>query len=213
MSLDTKLQELKKLVCIMQKDSEGHGYKYVSEESILLELNQKMIELNLKLTPSIVANTIFSEVVNYSNAKGQPKTDVLVRGDMIFTWKDIETGETEIVPWAMVGQQSDASQSLGSGLTYANRYFLLKYFNIATSNDDPDKIKSEIAAKEERQKLSASQTKITKLFEKAIQKFQTKTAVYGNLGYSREDFLKDYNDPTRQEYLLETLTLLTKDVK
>ena len=38
----------------------------------------------------------------------------------------------------MVGQQSDASQEFGSGLTYSSRYFLFKYFSIATSDADPD---------------------------------------------------------------------------
>lgn len=213
MSLDSKLLELKRIICIMQKDSEGHGYKYVSEESILLAINEKMIELGVKLTPRFVPNTLHSEVVNYSNAKGQPKTDILVTSEMVFEWKDIETGEVELVPWGLVGQQADGSQSMGSGLTYANRYFLLKYFNVATSNDDPDKIRSEMAKKEESQKISALQTKITKLFEKAIQKFQTKENVYQNLGYSREDFLKDYNDPKRQEFLLEQLTLITQEPK
>ena len=44
MSLDNKILELKKLICVMQKDAKGHGYDYVSEESILLAINEKMIE-------------------------------------------------------------------------------------------------------------------------------------------------------------------------
>ena len=42
------------------------------------------------------------------------------------------------VPWVLVGQQADAAQALGSALTYANRYFMLKFFQIATPDDDPD---------------------------------------------------------------------------
>ena len=109
MNLDQKLMELKKLVSIMQKDAEGHGYTYVKEESILLAINDKMIELGLKLTPKFKAGTLHSEVVNYQNAKGQPKTDVLVRSEMEFIWKDIESGEIEIIDWGLVGQQADAN--------------------------------------------------------------------------------------------------------
>ena len=76
-NLDKKLMELKKLVSIMQKDSEGHGYSYVSEEKILLALNDKMIELNLKLIPKLKSNTLFSEIVNYQNSKGALKKQVL----------------------------------------------------------------------------------------------------------------------------------------
>lgn len=210
MNLDQKLMELKKLVSIMQKDSEGHGYTYVSEESILLAINDKMIELGLKLTPKFKAGTLYSEVVNYQNAKGQPKTDVLVRSEMEFIWKDIESGEMEIVDWGLVGQQADGSQSLGSGLTYSNRYFLLKYFNVATSKDDPDKIRSEIAAEEERKKLSALQTKIKKAFNEMVQKYQTKEKIYSLLGTDNETFIADYNNPQKWETLLEQMELVLK---
>lgn len=213
MTLDKKLMELKKLVSIMQKDADGHGYKYVTEESILLAINDKMIELGVKLTPMFKDGSLFSEVVNYQNAKGQAKVDVLVRSEMQFVWKDIETGETEIVNWALLGQQADGSQALGSGLTYANRYFLLKYFNVATSVDDPDKIRSEIAAEEERKKISAIQTKIKKSFEKAIQKYQSKDEAYKALGTSKEQFLADYNNTERQEILFEQLELILKGDK
>lgn len=210
LTLDQKLMELKKIVSIMQKDAEGHGYKYVTEESILLAINDKMIELGVKLTPRFKDGTLYSEVVNYQNAKGQPKTDVLVRSEMQFVWKDIDTKEEEVIDWALLGQQADGSQALGSGLTYANRYFLLKYFNVATSNDDPDKIRSEIAAEEERKRISAVQTKIKKSFEKAIQKYQTNENVYKKLGTTKEQFVKDYNDAEKQDTLLEQLDLVLK---
>ncbi len=210
MGLDAKLMELKKLVSIMQKDSEGHGYTYVSEESILLAINDKMIELGLKLTPKFTPGTLHSEVVNYQNAKGQPKTDVLVRSEMQYIWKDIETGDTEIIEWGLLGQQSDASQALGSGLTYANRYFLLKYFNIATSNDDPDKIRSEMAKEEERKKISATQTKCKKAFEQLIKIYQKNDKVYEKLGTTKEQFLKDYNDPEKAQTLLDQMELIIK---
>ena len=212
-SLDEKLMELKKLVSIMKKDSEGHGYNYVSEESILLALNDKMIELRIKLTPRFVPGTLYSEVVNYQNAKGQPRTDVLVRSELQFIWKDIKTGETEVVDWGLLGQQADGSQALGSGLTYANRYFLLKYFNVTTSNDDPDKIRSAIAAEEERKKISAIQTKIKKAYEKIVQKYQTKEKVYEALGMSREEFIDSYNNSDKQAALLEQVELVLKGDK
>lgn len=212
-TLDEKLMELKKLVSIMKKDSEGHGYNYVSEESILLTINDKMIELGIKLTPKFVPGTLFSQVVNYQNAKGQPKTDVLVRSELQFIWKDIKTGETEIIDWGLLGQQADGSQALGSGLTYANRYFLLKYFNATTSNDDPDKIRSAIAAEEERKKISAIQTKIKKAYEKIVQKYQTKEKVYEALGMSREEFIDSYNNSDKQAVLLEQVELVLKGDK
>ena len=64
--------------------------------------------------------------------------------DMIFRWVNNDNPEEFIeVPWILVGHQTDGSQSFGSGLSYAMRYFLLKFFNIATPDDDPDKWRSE----------------------------------------------------------------------
>ena len=36
--------------------------------------------------------------------------------------------------------QADASMAFGGALTYCNRYFLLKFLEIPTDNDDPDEI-------------------------------------------------------------------------
>ena len=211
MTLDNKILELKKIVCVMQKDAKGHGYDYVSEESILMAINEKMIELGLRLTPRFVSGTLFSEVLSYKNAKGQDKTDVIVRSEMVFEWKDIETGEVELVPWGLIGQQSDASQALGSGLTYSNRYFLLKYFNVATSNDDPDKIRSEQEAAEERKRISATQTKIKKVFNELLTKHQKAAVIYLKLGTTKEQFTADFSDKDKNYRLLEQLELIKKE--
>ena len=212
-SLDEKLLELKKIVCIMQKNADGYGYKYVTEDSILIAINDKMIELGISLTPKFKDKTLYSEVLNYKDAKGKEKTDVLVRSEMQFVWKDIKTKEEIVIDWALLGQQSDASQALGSGLTYANRYFLLKYFNVATSNDDPDKIRNEIAIEEEKKKLSAIQTKIKKTFETLIQKYQSKDKVYEILGTNRVQFISDYNNKEKWQTLLEQMELVLKGDK
>ena len=61
-----------------------------------------------------------------------------------------------VVPWAMVGQQSDASQAFGSGLSYSSRYFLLKYFNISTTEDDPDNWRSKKKEAEDQENREAA---------------------------------------------------------
>lgn len=212
-TLNEKILELKKIVSIMKKNSEGHGYNFVNEESILLAINDKMIEFGLKLTPCIVPGTLHSEIVNYKNSKGQDKTDVLVRSEMQFTWEDIFTKEKEIINWGLVGQQADGSQALGSGLTYSNRYFLLKYFNVATSENDPDKIRSEMQAEEERKKLSSIQTKIKKTLEKLMKKYQTQENIYNALNTTKEKFLEDYKNKDRWNDLLEQMELVLKEDK
>jgi hypothetical protein len=58
---------------------------------------------------------------------------------MGFTWINAEEpSDREYTPWYFFGQQDEASKSLGSGLTYSQRYFLKMSFQIATDEDDPD---------------------------------------------------------------------------
>ena len=61
---------------------------------------------------------------------------------IISTLKNRPLKEKIVVPWGLVGQQADASQSFGSGLTYTYRCFLLKYFGVSTVDDDPDNWRS-----------------------------------------------------------------------
>lgn len=70
-----------------------------------------------------------------------------VQADTLYTWVNNDNPEERIVvPWTMVGNQSDSSMAFGSALTYSGRYFLLKYFHCATVEDDPDEIRAKQAA-------------------------------------------------------------------
>lgn len=212
-SLDEKLQVIKSEVDIMKKNKDGYGYSYVDEESILLKINSHMINLGIKLTPQLVPGTLHTEVVRYVDKKKNDVTDILVTSEMEFIWKDITTGETIKVPWGLVGQQSDGSQAFGSGLTYSNRYFLLKYFNISTSQDDPDELRKRIKQEEEQKKMTTEQTKVKKLFAMAITKFGKKELVYEKLGTTRDQFVKDYEDTEKCKTLLEQFNLLFNEKK
>lgn len=135
----------------MKRDAKGYGYYYTKEESILAKITTFMEKYNLSLIPNIVPGTTRVEPYSYTKTKSTNKGDIyeevvneiLVQADTTWTWVNNDNPEERIVVnWAMVGSQSDASQSFGSGLTYSSRYFLLKYFNVSTSNDDPDNFRS-----------------------------------------------------------------------
>lgn len=212
-TLDEKLQEIKNEISIMQKNKEGYGYSYVDEESLLLKINAKMLELGLRLIPEIVPGTLKTEILNYKDKKDKDVTEILVSSDMKYTWKDIETKETEVINWTLVGQQADGSQALGSGLTYTNRYFLLKYFNVSTSKDDPDEIRKKQKEEDEKKKITTEQTKIKKIFAKAVTKYGTKDEVYNLLGTNKDEFVKNYSDAEKCKNLLEQIELLLEDKK
>lgn len=146
-----KLAKIRKQVEVIQRNKSGYGYKYVSEDEILAKISAFMDRYSLSLIPSVIRSS--STVAPYNSKKTKTTKDgqiyeenvneVLVSADMVFTWVNNDNPEERVdVPWILVGHQSDGSQSFGSGLSYSMRYFLLKFFNIATPDDDPDKWRS-----------------------------------------------------------------------
>ena len=220
MNLLQKLAKIRKSVEFVKKDKAGFGYKYVSEDTILAKIAGKMDALGVSLIPGISPAT--TEVTPYSYEKTKAKkdgvvttervNDVIVKADAVFTWVDNENPDDKIVvPWAIVGQQSEASQAFGSGLTYASRYFLLKYFNIATSEDDPeiwDKKKKESETKENRE-----------VCETIKEKIRTKLSRYVSLHPDAEKEISEFlrgiimvNGKRTQDYRLITDPVLAANV-
>lgn len=111
--------------------------------------------------------------------------EVLVSADMMWSWVDNDNPEERIdVEWALVGQQGDASQAFGSGLTYSNRYFLLKFFNIATPDADPDAFRS---------KQRAAETAEDKMIaEQIIQSFDETLKEYLSVHKDKTDDVKKF---------------------
>jgi hypothetical protein len=141
MSLHEKLVEIRKLVKALKKDAVGKtgfkDYPYISTDNILSAIMEKMNELKVLLIPTLSDCTL--KEFNYTNSSGKDKTDFITQGVMGFTWVNAEEpADREYVPWYFFGQQDEASKSLGSGLTYSQRYFLKMSFQIATDEDDPD---------------------------------------------------------------------------
>lgn len=152
-----KLAKIRKQVEVIRKNRKGYGYTYVSEDEILAKISVFMEKYHLSLIPNIVGGTTKVEPYPYKKTKTtksgefyeENANEVLVSADMTWTWiNDDNPEERVVVGWSLVGQQSDASQAFGSGLTYSDRYFLLKYFNVATTDDDPDAHRSKQRAAE-----------------------------------------------------------------
>ena len=147
LNLLQKLAKIRKVVEVLQKDKQGYGYKYVTEEQILSKITGLMDRLGVSLLPGIVPGTTVMEPYHYEKTKAtkdgkvyqEQVNEILIKADTTWTWVDNANPEDRIsIPWSLVGQQSDASQAFGSGLSYSSRYFLLKYFNVSTTEDDPD---------------------------------------------------------------------------
>lgn len=154
MNIYQKLAKIRKNVEVVQKNKAGYGYKYVTDDELLAKISGFMDKYNVSLIPSVTPGTMSVEPYTYKKTK-QTKdkngpviyeenvNEVMVHGDMKYTWVNNDNPDEQVaVDWHLVGHQSDGSQSFGSALTYSMRYFLLKYFSIATPDDDPDKWRS-----------------------------------------------------------------------
>ena len=194
MNLYQKLVEIRKDVINFCKDTEGYGYKYVSGSQAIAKIREKMDSLGVLLVPEI-KNTI-SSTYDYVNSKGKECTDHIVSGEMSYKWINAENPEEElIVPWQLYGAQEDISKAFGSGLTYSERYFILKFFQAPTDSDDPDTRDTSNRGKGNKKGLSEAQIKRAYALGK-------------NAGYDSSNvdkqvytkFKKKINDLTKEEY-------------
>lgn len=165
MSIYNKLLQLQKSVKALGKDSKGQNYEYVSGSKLLFYVRPKMDELGLLLKQEIISVENHREDYQTRNgAKSEMFSSVVMR----FTWVDAETGETDVNLFHANGMNG-WDKGLGSALTYAERYFLLKYFHIASDEDDVDAIiRDDAEVEEETEKPKAKSRAKSKKTEEAV---------------------------------------------
>lgn len=140
-SLFKKLHKIQSQIMGLGKDKATNNYKYVTGDKVLEHVKPMMNELGLILKQEIMSieNTRQDYKVGISSTTpdGRPKSEILSKVMMKFTWVDTETGQCDENLFGANGQ-NDWDKGVGSALTYGERYFLLKYFHIATDEDDID---------------------------------------------------------------------------
>ena len=176
MALYQKLLEIQKGIAGLAKDGKGYGYEYVTGSKLLKEIRPLMDKHGVILKQEVLS------VVNTRQdyrARADEKSEILSLLQMRFTWIDTETGERDENLFFANGQNG-WDKGVGSALTYGERYFLLKYFHIATDEDDIDN-----PARKERQKNMA---------EKADSEKKEKAADYlTHNEKAREFYLQKYS--------------------
>jgi len=139
MNIYQKLIEVRKEVPYLQKESKGYQFNYTGSSQVLGSLKSKMDELGLLLIP----NVIKKEVSEHETTKGGK--EYFTELCMEFTWVNAENPEEKIT-CSWYGQGLDTGEKgVGKAMTYAEKYFMLKFFNIATDKDDPDSFQKKMA--------------------------------------------------------------------
>lgn len=142
MNIYQKLIEVRKSVPYLKKEAEGKQYKYTGSSQVLASVRAKMDELGLLLIPRITGKEISESQIEFKDASGnvtKRTTTYFTELIMTMTWINAEKpDETIECPWYGQGVDIAGEKGVGKALTYAEKYFILKQFNIATDKDDPD---------------------------------------------------------------------------
>lgn len=129
-----RLLEVRKSVDYLQKDAknQGQGFSYVSSSQTLAAVREAMNKQGLMLMPTVHD----FEVRDHPTAKGGNWYFTILR--MEFVWINVDNPEDRFhCKWT--GQGLDQGEKgVGKALTYGEKYFILKTFNIPTDKDDPD---------------------------------------------------------------------------
>jgi hypothetical protein len=132
-SLVRKINEIKAKVGYLKKEGRNTAQKYnfIEEAAVIEAVRDLMIERELMIWPE-TTNIIVTPSGNTSGGASKNLTTV----DMKFTIEDGESGETRTI--SMGGQGIDpGDKGIYKAETGANKYALLKLFQIPTG-DDPE---------------------------------------------------------------------------
>lgn len=147
MSVYKKMQQVQAATRSLAANAEGQTgaakYNYVSGAKLLGVIRPLMDKLGLILTQEVV--DIKNEPITYMTRNGE-KTEMFTTAHIRFTWVDTEDG-SQVVNDFFANGMNAWDKGLGSALTYAERYYLMKTFHIATDEDDVDALVKDEAIK------------------------------------------------------------------
>lgn len=161
MNIYEKLIEVRKAVPYLRKEAEGYQFKYTSSSQVLGNLKAKMDEVGLLLVPNVTNTKVNIDVYEKTDNKGNAKrtVDYFTEIHVTFTWINAEKPEEQIsCPWYGQGVDTAGEKGVGKALTYAEKYFMLKFFNIPTDKDDPDSFQQKIDNNADKTKAERGQS-------------------------------------------------------
>lgn len=155
MNLYEKLLEMQRRVDAVVKDGKNVSDKYdfASDENVLDTFRPLMDEFSLLLIPSVGSVSVREGTTRSGTAR------FLTEMHFNMIWHDVESGEELIVPWYAQGVDLAGEKGVGKAATYGEKYFLLKFFHVATKKDDPDNDrKTTNGEKQQRGSAAAKET-------------------------------------------------------
>ncbi|MHC5566084.1 ERF family protein [Pediococcus acidilactici] len=160
-TLYQKLQTIHASAKYVQKSQRSTQYTYAGSSDVLGQIHELMDQEGVLLIPRITSKNVMTS----SNKKGAVVyfTELI----MTMTWVNTDNPEETIeCPWYAQGVDTAGEKGVGKALTYGEKYFLLKFFNIATDDMDPDSFQKNVESKKQPDPISNEQNEtLTKLFK------------------------------------------------
>lgn len=183
MSVYKKMHQVQAATRSLAANTEGQTgaarYNYVSGAKLLGVIRPLMDKLGLILTQEVV--DIKNEPISYMTKNGE-KTEMFTTAHIRFTWVDTDDG-SQVVNEFFANGMNAWDKGLGSALTYAERYYLMKTFHIATDEDDVDALVKEEA-------IRPQPTQAVQARRMAAGRAETPAPAAGYKPMSEEDYWK-----------------------
>lgn len=195
MTLHQKILKIADMAGVLQKSKSGYSYKYVPEEDIQAKVTAGLQKYGIMLYNSIVPGTLKVTPISYEKYDtklkvNKPVNEVIVSADMTYIWVNADNSDERIeTTWAFVGQMEDAAQAMGAGLTYANRYYLMKQLQLATTESDPDNYRSKQKEAEQYEEEEAAKEAATKLANKVKEVVDAGVALMMKTGVGKAEIM------------------------
>lgn len=201
MNIYQKLAAIRQIVEVVKKDKKGFNYSYASIEEILVKVTAGMKKYHVSLIPMVlldekyVANmeNVGVSFMNYTKTKStkdgkifeEQVNEYIACFPMLYTWVNNDNpDETIDIVWYVSGSQQDPSQALGSAMTYGLRQFLTQFFQIVTSENDPNNFRSK------QQAASALEDKL--IAQSIINSFDELVKAYLSENAGKSDAVKKF---------------------
>ena len=134
MNLHEKLFEIHKGIKGFAKDATNnfHKFDFVSSNKVISNIRALMQENKVLLMPDILETKL--NIIDVTDGKPQFFTELWIA----FRWVNVEDPK-DFIDRKFYAQGKDGAElGAGKAATYAEKYFLLKFFQIPTDSDDPD---------------------------------------------------------------------------
>ena len=135
LNVHQKLLEVRKGIDYLKKENKNPNQKYlfVSSSQVLIAIRKMLDEYGLMIIPRII-----DKEIKILGDEGK----ALIFTELIITYevRNVDNPKDDYISIPFYGQGIDfkGEKGVGKALTYAEKYFFLKLFNIPTDIDDPD---------------------------------------------------------------------------